>query len=92
MDGECCFYVKIIRDSKDKTGWRVQLSFSIGLHQKDKVLLKEIKSFFGVGSLNTKHGAHSIQYRVFSIEDLEVIITHFEKYKLLTQKRADFEL
>jgi hypothetical protein len=31
-------------------------------------------------------------YRVFSIEVLEKIINHFDKYPLQTQKRADFEL
>ena len=31
-------------------------------------------------------------YRVRSIKDLKVIINHFDKYPLLTQKQADFEL
>lgn len=46
---------------------------------------------FGVGSI-TKHGLESIKYRVTSIAELKVIISHFEKYPLLTNKRADFEL
>ena len=36
---------------------------------------------------------NKVVYRVLSIKDLTcVIIPHFEKYPLLTQKRADFEL
>jgi len=31
-------------------------------------------------------------YQVQSIKDLPVIINHFDKYPLITQKRGDFEL
>jgi hypothetical protein len=52
-----------------------------------------IKSyFFGVGNIY-KHGKDSIQYRVTSQQDLtNVIIPHLDKYLLITQKQADFEL
>ena len=34
-----------------------------------------------------------IQLRLFSIEQItNIIIPHFDKYPLLTQKKADFEL
>ena len=39
-----------------------------------------------------KHGKDSIQYRVSSIKDLKVIIDHFDKYPLITQKLADYLL
>jgi hypothetical protein len=38
-----------------------------------------------------KQGSESIQYRV-SGKDLEKVLDHFEKYPLITQKRADYEL
>ena len=52
-----------------------------------------IKSYFGgIGNI-TKHGKDSIQYRVTSLQDLiNIILPHFDKYPLITQKRADFEL
>ena len=35
----------------------------------------------------------SVQYRVASLKDLnDIIIPHFEKYPLITQKKADFIL
>lgn len=40
----------------------------------------------------TKEGLQSVQYRVSSIVDLERIITYLDKYKLITQKFADYEL
>ena len=65
--------------------------FSIGLHEKDRALLEKIKNFFSVGFLY-KHGPQSIQYRVQSIKDFAIIIDHFDKYPLITQKRVDYEL
>jgi hypothetical protein len=50
-----------------------------------------LKKKMGVGNIS-KNGKDAIQYRVNSVKDLIVIINHFEKYPLLTQKRADYEL
>jgi hypothetical protein len=33
-----------------------------------------------------------IQYRVSSVKDLQVVIDHFDKYPLITQKLADYLL
>ncbi len=48
-------------------------------------------SLGGVGSIY-KRGKDAILYRASSVKDLQVIIDHFDKYPLITQKRADFEL
>jgi len=54
--------------------------------------LELIKSNFGVGNI-TKQGKDCVQYRVTSLRDLtNIIIPHFEKYPLITQKRNDYEL
>jgi hypothetical protein len=54
--------------------------------------LENIASFYGVGDI-TKGSKDSIRYRVTSLKDLtRIIIPHFEKYPLISQKRADFEL
>jgi len=65
--------------------------FGITLHQKDKILLKKIQQYFGVGNIY-KHSDNAIQFEVYSIKDLELIKKHFDKYPLITQKRADYEL
>ena len=56
-------------------------------------MLSQIQSHFGgVGEIN-KYTKNAYQYRVISLQDLiNVIIPHFIKYPLNTQKRADFEL
>ena len=51
-----------------------------------------IRAYFGgVGSI-TKQSKDSVQFRVNSLKDLAVVIDHFAKCPLITQKRADFEL
>ena len=53
--------------------------------------MEKIKNFFRVGSIY-KLGSHSIQFRVFTVKDLKVIIDHFDKFPLKTQKCADYKL
>ena len=91
IDAEGCFTISITRDKKYKTGWQVRLFFQISLHEKDKALLEQIQNYFSVGKIY-KHGAHSLQFRVCSIKDLAKIVDHLNRYPLITQKRADFEL
>ena len=90
-DGEGCFFVGVSPDSKSKTGYRVKASFQVGLHLKDLALLEQIQLFFGVGKIS-KMGAESVQFRVYALEDLKVIIHHFDKYPLLTNKQSDYLL
>ena len=91
-DGEGCFSINILRNKTCKSGWMIVLCFSISLHKKDNILLVKIKNYFGVGKISTKHGAQTNRYYVQSIKDIAIIINHFDKYPLKTQKRADFEL
>lgn len=65
--------------------------FAIGLHAKDVALLEQIKFTMGVGNIH-KHSKDSLQYRVESIKELQVIIDHFDKYPLMTAKVADYAL
>lgn len=93
-DGEGSFVVKLGRNEKLKSGWRVQAVFSIGLHGKDLALLKQIQSFFhGIGTINSRKSDGSYHYVVNNIKEIkDILIPHFENYPLITQKRADFLL
>lgn len=71
------------------TGWQVKAIFCIALHNKDRKLLEAIQRTLGVGKIY-KHGKDSIQYRVSSLKNLKVILEHFHKYPLITQKHADY--
>ena len=70
----------------------MQVIFSIGLHEKDVVLLEYIKTaFHGVGTISSPRKG-IVRYKVGSIKELQVIINHFDKYPLLSQKCADYQL
>jgi hypothetical protein len=68
--------------------------FSIELHKKDLLLLKQIQKFFnGIGTITLNKNRNSAVFRVFKLKDLtNIVIPHFIKYSLITQKKADFEL
>jgi hypothetical protein len=74
-----------------RMGYQTQAVFKITLHNKDYDLLCQIKDYFGVGSI-TKHGSTTLEYRVKSLKDLDIILNHFEKYPLISQKWADYQL
>ena len=54
-------------------------------------ILKKIQKFFGLGCISLKKNG-SCRYSVQSVKDLAVIINHFDKYPLITQKYADYLL
>jgi hypothetical protein len=92
-DAEGSFIISIIKSSERRTGWRVQAIFAIQLHERDIATLYRIKSFFGVGTIVVNKKRGHANYAVRNVKDIySFIIPHFNKYPLLTQKQADFEL
>ena len=76
-------------------GWRVKFGFLINLRpagEKDLPLLQAIKAYLGGIGRFAKHGKTTIQYTVTFKEELRLILDHFDKYLLMTQKRADYIL
>lgn len=91
-DGESTFGVYFRKGAGRKFGYSVSPSFSIGLHSKDRLLIERVQSFFeGVGIISEPY-PDVIHYTVSSREDLAIIIRHFDKYPLVTQKLADYVL
>jgi hypothetical protein len=91
VDGEGCFSLSIFKEDRSLTGWQVKPIFSISLHNKDIKLLEAIQRTFQTGKIY-KHGVNSMQYRVSSLKNLQIITDHFDYYPLITQKRADYLL
>ena len=90
VDAEGCFLININSKANLKNKWGVRASFKITLHLKDKSLLEQIQLYFGVGNIYTF--GSSAAYEVNSLKGLEIIIAHFNKYSLISQKYSDFEL
>ncbi|RPB17845.1 homing endonuclease, partial [Terfezia boudieri ATCC MYA-4762] len=91
-DGEGSFGIYFSKSSQYQLGYQLKYEFTIALHKKDRGLLENIKlSFNAVGAIH-RHGEESVHYRVSSMKDLSVILNHFDKHLLITQKRADYLL
>jgi len=69
----------------------INLVFQISLHEKDINLLEQFKLYFGVGGIS-KHGSASLKYSVRSHKDMQIIIDHFDKFPLITNKLKDYKL
>jgi hypothetical protein len=56
-------------------------------------MLRKIHFFFGVGTIYERENNNSVTYAIQSLRDItNVILPHFDKYPLLTKKRADYVL
>jgi hypothetical protein len=84
--GEGCFLIIITPRSHTKRGYYVWLAFKRKLHSKDRVLLENIRNYFNQKGKITVRKDGYIEFIVTFIKHLEVIINHFEKYPLITQK------
>ena len=92
-DAESSFSLKISKKSTSKSGWSVIPEFRIELHCRDTLLLRKIQSFFGVGIISERINRNTVVYSVQSYKDIvNVILPHFDKYPLITQKKADYLL
>ena len=91
IDGEGCFNIKVVKNQKFKTGFNLELRFSIGLHAEDKPLLDRIKNKLKVGTV-IKQGSQYFVFRLSSVDDIKVLINHLDKYPLLSKKCADYQL
>lgn len=84
--------IMLTKDSKRRTGFNIQVRFAINVHSMDRPLLEKLYTFFGRGQIDRGVG-HTCIYRVISVKDIvEVVIPHFDKYPLLSKKKADFLL
>ena len=89
-DAEGCFLLQV---RKRNSSWYVEARFDISLHKKDLKLMEQIQEYFGGAGGISIHGKDSYQYTVSSIKQInEVILPHFDKYPLITQKCSDYLL
>ena len=108
VDGEGCFSIHFVKQPDRveknrtrkgyKTGYQIAHDFVVVQGTKSLASLKRLKDFFGVGTIhiNRRHDNHKedlYRYSIGKREDLiNIVIPFFEKYKLKTAKRNDFDL
>ena len=92
IDAEGSFGFTVSKSTKRSLGYALSICFEIALQASDKHILVKLKDYFGVGGVY-QHTGNMYRYKVSSIKDtLNVIVPHFDKYPLVTQKKADFEI
>jgi len=79
--------INITKRKTYKIKWQIRPCFQIKLHYRDNKLLIKIKSFFKeIGSIWFSNDS-GVMYRVNKLDDIiNIIIPHFDKYSLITQK------
>ena len=50
----------------------------------------QLKKSLGVGNIS-RQGPQALQLEVQSLNEIEIVIKHFNKYQLITSKQADFK-
>ena len=91
VDGEGCFHISLNKNSGMSLGIQVLPEFTVVQHERDIVLLYALKEFFGCGSVDPNHGNRKA-FRIRGFENvLRYVIPFFEKHKLKSKKRIDFE-
>ncbi len=91
VDGEGCFYVGVIKNKTMTNGYQIQPEFTVVQHKKDIQVLYGLKDYFQCGSVSVNHGDRW-HWRVKNLAHfIEIIIPFFEKHKLKTKRRVEFE-
>jgi hypothetical protein len=92
-DAESSYSLKVSKKISSKSGWNVIPEFRIELHSRDTFLIRKIHSYFGIGNISLRKDRNIVVYSVQSYRDIiNVLIPHFDKYPLITQKKADYLL
>lgn len=90
-DGEGCFHVGINKNESMNLGVQILPEFTVVQHEVDEQVLYALKDYFHCGVVRKNHGSR-LSYRVRGQKNLYTrIIPFFEKHKLKTRKRVDFE-
>lgn len=89
-EAEGSFSIIKCRDARGKFGMTIMLRFKITMLVNEIALLKDVKAFFGVGSIDIDEKRGAVNYIVRDKISLDVIKKHFIKYPLRGTKFLDF--
>lgn len=83
ISGEGNFDVRI-SSSSNKIGYRVQLRFRVSQHERDLILLENIRNFFGTGNVYKYKGKSAVILTIVNFSDItNRIIPFFKENPLL---------
>ena len=92
VDGEGCFHISITTQKSMLLRKQVLPEFTVVQHERNIKILYGLKSFFKCGVVKNNHDDRKA-YQVRGHGNLfSIILPFFEKHKLKTTKRFDFEI
>lgn len=92
VDGEGCFHVSILKQNSMRFKKQVLPEFTVVQHERNIKVLYALKSYFKCGVVRINNGDRWA-YRVRGHSNISsIIVPYFEKHKLKTTKRLDFEI
>lgn len=90
-DGEGWFGVSLAHHNEMGAKYQVSLNFGLAMNCRDSQLIYKIKNYFNCGIVTIKRNGMA-EYRVRKFADVvDKIIPFFDKHKLQSEKRKDFE-
>jgi hypothetical protein len=90
-EGEGCFLIMIQKSPSHKIGYQVRLRFSIGLHSRDELVMKNMVSYLGCGKYYKSSEFVGVFLSVDFSEINDKIIPFFKQYSLKGAKSKDFD-
>lgn len=92
IDGEGCFYVKIIKSPLYKLGYSVQLLFQITQHDRDLSLLESFIEYFGCGRIEKDPRGTLAHFRITSLDSLySMLLPVLDEYPLQSIKFLNYQ-
>jgi|SRR3989338_8523644 len=92
VDGEGCFSISFSKRETFLVGFETKPSFSVSQNEDRAQILFLMQKFFCCGFIRRDYSDKTLKYEVRSLNDLIYkIISHFEKYPLLSEKQIDFQ-
>jgi len=91
-EGEGCFCISFARRLKMRMGIeKVRPSFALSLNERDRLLLQDLQTFFGCGSIRHSRSDRTFKYESRSLDELvQHVVPHFEVYPLRGSKARSF--
>lgn len=78
----------------NKSNGRYNVYFALKFNWKDQILAESLLDYFSVGKLypvyNTEGQLRSFYYRVNKIDELALVINHYDSYPLIGDKRERY--
>ncbi len=90
-DGEGSFAIRISKDEKMKTGFRIKPVFSIQLSEVDEALLQSVCKTLNCGTVRIDKSRKIADFSVQSLDDIQkYVVPFFNRNKLRAKKKHDF--